>query len=130
MELPNPVALRTPDIDRITAHKTLEGDIECLRSMETDGERFGEGVSLDSVSTFESIVEGVDHFFMEMNTRIQVEHGVSELVYRLKFTNPDDAEDFFYVERLIEAFAMVGVTVVTSVMSLVNFVFAIRSHQS
>ena len=58
--------------------------------METEGERFGEATGLDSVSTFECIVEGFNHFFMEMNTRIQVEHGVTELAYRLKFTNPDD----------------------------------------
>jgi len=83
--------------------ETLEGDLACLRSMESDGARFGEGVGLDSVSTFESIVEGFDHFFMEMNTRIQVEHGVTELAYRLQFTNPDDASESFTVDRLIEA---------------------------
>jgi acetyl/propionyl-CoA carboxylase alpha subunit len=83
--------------------KTLEGDLACLRAMEADGARFGEGVALDSVSTFECIVEGFDHFFMEMNTRIQVEHGVSELAYHLKFTNPDDENECFYIERLIEA---------------------------
>ena len=87
--------------------ETLKKDRETLRRMEDDGERFGVGVHLDSVSTFECIVEGFNHFFMEMNTRIQVEHGVSELVYRLKFTNPDDSAEFFYVDRLIEAMALV-----------------------
>jgi len=86
-----------------TPRKTLEGDLACLRSQEEDGARFGAGVGLDSVSTFESIVEGFDHFFMEMNTRIQVEHGVTELAYRLKFTNPDDPAEHFTVDRLIEA---------------------------
>jgi acetyl/propionyl-CoA carboxylase alpha subunit len=87
---------------------TLEADLACLHAMEADSERFGEGVRLDSVSTFECIVEGADHFFMEMNTRIQVEHGVSELVYRMKFTNPDDESEYFYVERLIEAMVLLA----------------------
>ena len=87
---------------------TLEADLRCLRAMETDSERFGEGVRLDSVSTFECIVEGADHFFMEMNTRIQVEHGVSELAYYIKFTNPDDEGEFFYVDRLIEAMVLLA----------------------
>ncbi len=82
--------------------ETLERDRKTLATMESDAERFAAGVGLDSVSTFECIVEGFDHFFMEMNTRIQVEHGVTELVYRLRFRNPDDADEFFYVERLIE----------------------------
>ena len=76
--------------------------------MENEGARFGEAVGLDSVSTFECIVEGFNHFFMEMNTRIQVEHGVTELVYRLRFTNPDDPEDCFYVDELIEAMALLA----------------------
>jgi acetyl/propionyl-CoA carboxylase alpha subunit len=87
---------------------TLERDKQTLRAMEEDAERFGTGVGLDSVSTFECIVEGFDHFFMEMNTRIQVEHGVTELAYRLKFTNPDDPSEHFYVERLIEAMVLLG----------------------
>ncbi len=87
--------------------EVLKRDRETLARMEADGERFGDAVDLDSVSTFECIVEGFNHFFMEMNTRIQVEHGVSELVYRLKFTNPDDPAEFFYVDRLIEAMAVV-----------------------
>ncbi len=89
------------------AAETLTKDKQTLQNMEDDSERFGQGVGLDSVSTFECIVEGFDHFFMEMNTRIQVEHGVTELAYRLKFTNPDDENDCFYVDRLIEAMVLV-----------------------
>ena len=88
--------------------ETLRKDKETLAAMERDSESFGAGVGLDSVSTFECIVEGFDHFFMEMNTRIQVEHGVSELAYRLRFTNPDDPTECFYVERLIEAMVLLG----------------------
>ena len=90
------------------AQAILEGDVGTLARMESEGERFGEATGLDSVSTFECIVEGFNHFFMEMNTRIQVEHGVTELAYRLKFTNPDDAQDFFFVDELIEAMALLG----------------------
>jgi len=90
------------------AAETLKGDIGTLQRMEDEGERFGGAIGLDSVSTFECIVEGFNHFFMEMNTRIQVEHGVTELVYRLKFTNPDDADDFFYVDHIIEAMALLA----------------------
>jgi len=91
-----------------TERETLEKDKLTLEAMERDAEAFGQGVGLDSVSTFECIVEGFDHFFMEMNTRIQVEHAVSELAYRLKFTNPGDPEDCFYVERLIEAMVLIA----------------------
>ncbi len=51
---------------------------------------------LDSASTFECIVEGPRHFFMEVNTRIQVEHRVSELCYApaLRRTRPTPADDF------------------------------------
>jgi biotin carboxyl carrier protein len=90
------------------AREILRGDKATLERMESEGERFGEATRLDSVSTFECIVEGFNHFFMEMNTRIQVEHGVTELAYRLRFTNPDDPEDFFLVERLIEAMALLA----------------------
>ena len=86
----------------------LEGDRGTLERMENEGARFGEATGLDSVSTFECIVEGFNHFFMEMNTRIQVEHGVTELAYRLRFTNPDDSEDYFYVDELIEAMALLA----------------------
>ena len=79
-----------------------------LARMEAEAERFGEATGLDSVSTFECIVEGFDHFFMEMNTRIQVEHGVTELVYALRFTNPDAPGECFVVERLIEAMLLLA----------------------
>ena len=55
----------------------------------------GHAVKLDSASTFECIVDGERHYFMEVNTRIQVEHRVSELCYALEFTNPDDPTDSF-----------------------------------
>ena len=90
------------------AREILRGDKETLARMETEAERFGEATGLDSVSTFECIVEGFNHFFMEMNTRIQVEHGVTELAYRLKFTNPDNASECFYVDELIEAMALLA----------------------
>ena len=90
------------------AREILKGDQETLARMEGEGERFGEATGLDSVSTFECIVEGFDHFFMEMNTRIQVEHGVTELAYRLKFTNPDDPGEHFFVDELIEAMALLA----------------------
>ena len=88
------------------ANLTKERDT--LRAMEDDGARFGQGVGLDNVSTFECIVEGFDHFFMEMNTRIQVEHGCTELAYKMRFTNPDDPTEFFDVERLIEAMVLLA----------------------
>lgn len=88
--------------------KALESDLLVLQRMETESERFGEAVGLDSASTFECIVDGARHYFMEVNTRIQVEHRVTELVYTLKFTNPDNADDFFVVESLVEAMALLA----------------------
>ena len=87
----------------------VQGDIATLQRMEEESERFGQATGLNSVSTFECIVEGTDHFFMEMNTRIQVEHGVTELVYRLKFTNPKNSTQSFYVDELIEAMVLLSV---------------------
>jgi acetyl/propionyl-CoA carboxylase alpha subunit len=86
----------------------LEADARTLAEMEADAERFGAAVRLDSVSTFESIVEADHHYFMEMNTRIQVEHRVTEMVYRLKFANPDYASDVFHVDSLIEAMVLLS----------------------
>ncbi|MBJ22219.1 MAG: biotin carboxylase [bacterium] len=89
------------------ANLTKERDT--LAAMERDGARFAKGVGLDNVSTFECIVEGFDHFFMEMNTRIQVEHGCSELAYKMRFTNPSDPTEFFEIERLIEAMVLLAI---------------------
>ncbi len=86
----------------------LEQDIKTLQAMETEAERFAEAVGLDSVSTFECIVDRDSHFFMEMNTRIQVEHRVTELCYALKFTNPDDTDDYFEVKSLVEAMVLLA----------------------
>ena len=88
--------------------KALEADLTVLKRMEAESERFGEAVGLDSASTFECIVDGNRHYFMEVNTRIQVEHRVTELVYNLRFTNPDDKNDYFIVESLVEAMALLA----------------------
>jgi len=86
----------------------LSQDIKTLQAMESESERFGIAVGLDSVSTFECIVDRDKHFFMEMNTRIQVEHRVTELCYALKFTNPDNHKDFFIIDSLVEAMVLLA----------------------
>jgi acetyl/propionyl-CoA carboxylase alpha subunit len=96
------VAGKTPEA------KALESDLNVLRRMEEQAERFGLAVGLDSASTFECIVDRDRHYFMEVNTRIQVEHRVTELCYSLKFTNPDDPDDYFIVESLVEAMALLA----------------------
>jgi acetyl/propionyl-CoA carboxylase alpha subunit len=94
--------------EREQESKILSQDLKTLQAMETESERFGEAVGLDSVSTFECIVDREQHFFMEMNTRIQVEHRVTELCYKLKFINPEDPKDFFIVESLVEAMVLLA----------------------
>lgn len=88
--------------------EVLKADLQALIEMEEESEKLGEAVHLNSVSTFESIVEGINHFFMEVNTRIQVEHRVTEMVYKLKFTNPDNPNEYFLVESLVEAMAILS----------------------
>lgn len=88
--------------------KTLKKDLEILVEMENKAARFGKAVGLDSVSTFECIVEGGNHYFMEMNTRIQVEHRVTELCYKLQFTNPENSADFFVVESIVELMVLLA----------------------
>jgi acetyl/propionyl-CoA carboxylase alpha subunit len=88
--------------------KALESDLNVLKRMEEESARFGLAVGLDSASTFECIVDRDRHYFMEVNTRIQVEHRVTELCYSLKFTNPKDKKDFFIVESLVEAMALLA----------------------
>jgi acetyl/propionyl-CoA carboxylase alpha subunit len=88
--------------------KVLKHDLATLITMEEEAERFGEAVGLDSVSTFECIIDGDKHFFMEMNTRIQVEHRVTELCYALKFSNPKKPDESFVVESLVEAMVLLA----------------------
>ncbi|ACG71736.1 biotin/lipoyl attachment domain-containing protein [Anaeromyxobacter sp. K] len=88
--------------------KALAVDLEILKRMEDDAARFGQAVGLDSASTFECIVDRDRYYFMEVNTRIQVEHRVSELCYSLEFANPDDPSDTFVVESLVEAMALLA----------------------
>ena len=91
-----------------TQAAVLRADKDVLANMEAQAERFGAAVKLDSASTFECIVEGTNHFFMEVNTRIQVEHRVSELCYALRFRNPDDAEDYFDVHSVVEMMGLLA----------------------
>ncbi|MDH3518832.1 MAG: biotin carboxylase [Myxococcales bacterium] len=91
------------------AAEILRGDRATLERMESEAARFGAATGLDSVSTFECIVSGFDHYFMEMNTRIQVEHVVTELVYGLAFENPEEPGEAFVVDHLIEAMLLLAV---------------------
>jgi len=91
-----------------TQAAAIEQDLNILRRMEAEAERFGQTVKLDSASTFECIVDGPRHYFMEVNTRIQVEHRVSELCYALRFTNPEDEADYFNVLSIVEMMALLS----------------------
>ncbi|MEO8614058.1 MAG: biotin/lipoyl-containing protein [Luteolibacter sp.] len=88
--------------------KALEMELATIQCMESEAERFGHAVRLDSAATFECIVQGPEHYLMEVNTRIQVEHRVSELCYALRFTNPADPSDHFDVHSLVEAMALIA----------------------
>ncbi len=76
--------------------------------MEEEAARFGAAVGLDSVSTFECIIEDDHHYFMEMNTRVQVEHRVTELCYALRFSKPDDTADSFVVNSIVELMVLLA----------------------
>ncbi len=88
--------------------RAIATDLDILKRMEDDASRFGQAVGLDSASTFECIVDRDRYYFMEVNTRIQVEHRVTELCYGLEFTNPADPNDSFVVESLVEAMALIA----------------------
>jgi acetyl/propionyl-CoA carboxylase alpha subunit len=90
------------------AKRSLETDLRMLVEMEEEASRFGGAVGLDSVSTFECIIDRDHHYFMEMNTRVQVEHRVSELCYSLRFTNPDNGEDSFSVDSIVELMVLLA----------------------
>ena len=87
----------------------IGGELEVLARMEGEAERFGRAVGLDSASTFECIVDGNQHYFMEVNTRIQVEHRVSELCYGLRFSSPEgEPKATFEVTSIVEAMALIA----------------------
>jgi acetyl/propionyl-CoA carboxylase alpha subunit len=91
-----------------TQARILRQDLATLELMEEQAALFGAAVGLDSVSTFECIVDRDKHFFMEMNTRIQVEHRVTELCYALEFSNPENPAESFVVESLVEAMVLLA----------------------
>ncbi|MCA9517978.1 MAG: biotin carboxylase, partial [Myxococcales bacterium] len=101
-------AAKAREAGRAAAAEALETDLATLRRMEAEAERFGRAVGLDSASTFECIVEGARHYFMEVNTRIQVEHRVTELCYALRFENPEAPGDRFVVTSLVEAMVLIA----------------------
>lgn len=92
----------------LAAAQALEADLATLTKMEHEAERFGVAVGLNSASTFECIVERDRHYFMEVNTRIQVEHRVSELCYALRFDNPDDPTDSFTAYSIVEVMVLLA----------------------
>ncbi|HEX7927720.1 MAG TPA: biotin carboxylase N-terminal domain-containing protein, partial [bacterium] len=89
--------------------KALDEDRAVLKEMEEQAERFGKAVGLNSASTFECIVDGPRHYFMEVNTRIQVEHRVTEMVYTLRFRNPRDPSDAIEIDSLVETMLWLAV---------------------
>jgi acetyl/propionyl-CoA carboxylase alpha subunit len=95
--------------DVAEAAASLRTDLDILDRMEAEAARFGSAVNLDSVSTFECIVDADHHYFMEMNTRVQVEHRVSELCYALRFVNPEDIADSFTVNSIVELMVLLAV---------------------
>jgi acetyl-CoA/propionyl-CoA carboxylase, biotin carboxylase, biotin carboxyl carrier protein len=50
------------------------------RAMRDAGVRAARAIGYDSVGTIEMLVKGTEFFFLEMNTRIQVEHTVTEMI--------------------------------------------------
>src|SRR6185312_10856359 len=48
--------------------------------MRAAGIRAAQAIGYDSVGTIECLVSGDEFYFLEMNTRIQVEHTVSEMI--------------------------------------------------
>ena len=52
--------------------------LKVRRAMREAGVRAAQAIGYDSVGTIECLVKGDEFFFLEMNTRIQVEHTVTE----------------------------------------------------
>ncbi|MBF0238304.1 MAG: biotin carboxylase [SAR324 cluster bacterium] len=88
--------------------EVLKADLKTVRAMCQQAQKFGEEIRLNSASTFECIVEKDSHYFMEVNTRIQVEHRVTEMAYSLKFANPADTEEYFILDSLVGAMLFIA----------------------
>lgn len=54
--------------------------LKVRRAMREAGVRAAQAIGYDSVGTIECLVQDDDFFFLEMNTRIQVEHTVTEMI--------------------------------------------------
>jgi acetyl-CoA/propionyl-CoA carboxylase biotin carboxyl carrier protein len=54
--------------------------VKVREGMREAGIRAAKAIGYDSVGTIECLVSGDEFFFLEMNTRIQVEHTVSEMI--------------------------------------------------
>ncbi len=54
--------------------------LKVRKAMREAGVRAAQAIAYDSVGTIECLVSGNEFFFLEMNTRIQVEHTVTEMV--------------------------------------------------
>ncbi|HEV3157191.1 MAG TPA: biotin carboxylase N-terminal domain-containing protein [Candidatus Baltobacteraceae bacterium] len=54
--------------------------VEMRENLRAAGIRAARAIEYDSVGTIETLVSGNQFFFLEMNTRIQVEHTVSEML--------------------------------------------------
>ena len=85
----------------------MESDLGVLSRMETEGARFSPAVKLDSASTFECIVEetALLHGGEYADPGRASGH---ELCYRLRFRNPHDPTDYFDVDSLVEAMALLA----------------------
>ena len=61
----------------------VERHLDLREKLESAAVRLAESISYGSVGTVEFLVddETSDFFFLEMNTRLQVEHGITELCY-------------------------------------------------
>jgi len=98
------------EISLTTDSLVSQQDQTTLVELEADAVAFGLAVGLDSVSTYESIVTFGDsqrHYFMEMNTRLQVEHRVTELIYDVAFTT-DETDAPLVVTSLIHLMCLLA----------------------
>jgi hypothetical protein len=96
-------AARDAEEARLPCERTCE-----TQRMEDEAARFGRRWAWIRCRPSSASSIATSHFFMEVNTRIQVEHRVTELCYSLKFSNPGQPRDFFIVESLVEAMVLLA----------------------